>query len=99
MNSINKLEFENIISKIKNERNDYKYHISFDVDSLDPNYAPATGTPVENGMNVDNVKELLYSLKDKTIAYDIVEYNPILKPTNERDNTLENISEIIDIMY
>ena len=35
---------------------DLPIHISFDIDALDPNYAPATGTPVAGGITLEDGK-------------------------------------------
>jgi arginase len=60
-------------------------YLSFDVDSLDPEISQGTGTPVENGLHLDQAKELLHSIwnnpKVKTLEF--TEINPTLESNNE----------------
>jgi guanidinopropionase len=52
-------------------------YISFDIDCLDPAYAPGTGTPVPGGMTTYEVQRILRALKIKNlVAADIVEVSP-----------------------
>ncbi len=51
--------------------------ISFDVDCLDPVYAPGTGTPVVGGLTSYETQQILRSLKIKNlVGADIVEISP-----------------------
>tara|TARA_B100001094_G_C18141977_1_gene778424 strand:- start:917 stop:1699 length:783 start_codon:yes stop_codon:yes gene_type:complete len=72
------------------------YHISIDVDVIDPSYFPYTGTPVIDGLRPEYVKELLKIFKNKTIGLDIVEFNPLVKTMGETGERLESCLEIID---
>jgi agmatinase/guanidinopropionase len=52
-------------------------YISFDVDCLDPAYAPGTGTPVPGGLTTFETQQILRSLKIKRlVGADVVEINP-----------------------
>jgi len=52
-------------------------YISFDVDCLDPAYAPGTGTPVPGGLTTYEVQQILRSLKIKNlVGGDVVEVCP-----------------------
>jgi guanidinopropionase len=52
-------------------------YISFDVDCLDPAYAPGTGTPVVGGLTTYEAQRILRSLKiPNLIGGDIVEISP-----------------------
>lgn len=66
------------------ERCDYIY-VSFDVDSLDPSISTGTGTPVHNGLSVEQAKTLLKILwnSPKLVAFEIVEINPLLDSQNK----------------
>ncbi len=58
---------------------DYIY-VSFDVDSLDPSISVGTGTPVENGLTIEQAEYLLQTfipLKN-LIGFEITEVNPLL---------------------
>ncbi len=54
-------------------------HISFDVDSLNPKFAPGVSTPVKNGFDEEDIfKTFKYLFKNYFItSVDIVEYNPV----------------------
>jgi arginase len=56
--------------------------VSLDLDALDPADAPGTGTPVERGLRLDEVSEVLHGLAwdPRLLACELVEYNPELDP-------------------
>lgn len=60
-------------------------HVSFDVDSLDPQIAPGVGTPVPGGLNFREAHLLMETIADskKLSSMDIVEINPMLDRYNE----------------
>ncbi|MBX9766664.1 MAG: agmatinase [Bdellovibrionales bacterium] len=52
-------------------------YISFDVDCLDPAYAPGTGTPVPGGLTTYETQRILRALKIENLAgADVVEFSP-----------------------
>lgn len=52
-------------------------YISFDIDCLDPAYAPGTGTPVPGGLTTYETQQILRALKiDHLVGADIVEVSP-----------------------
>ncbi|MEP7291184.1 MAG: arginase [Chloroflexota bacterium] len=59
-------------------------HVSFDMDSLDPNIAPGVGTPVPGGLTYREAHLLLEMLADdgRVRSLDLVEVNPILDTHN-----------------
>jgi arginase len=63
-------------------------HVSLDMDSLDPEYAPGVGTPVPGGLTYREAHLLMEILatSGKVQSLDIVEINPIL---DERNQTAE----------
>ena len=57
--------------------NDGPTYISFDIDCLDPAYAPGTGTPVPGGLTTYETQRILRALKIKNlVGADIVEVSP-----------------------
>ncbi|XXH02081.1 Arginase, catabolizes arginine to ornithine and urea [Hypoxylon texense] len=59
---------------------DTPIHLSFDVDALDPMWAPSTGTPVRGGLTLregDYICESVH-LTGSLVAVDLVEVNPSL---------------------
>jgi len=64
-------------------------HLSFDIDSLDPEWAPSTGTPVRGGLTLregDFICECLHET-GSLVAIDMVEVNPSLAATEEQVQT------------
>ncbi|KAJ5539839.1 Arginase [Penicillium tannophilum] len=61
--------------------NDTPIHLSFDVDALDPQWAPSTGTPVRGGLTLregDFICEAVHETGN-LVAMDLVEVNPSLE--------------------
>ena len=71
-------------------------HLSFDVDAITPEYAPGTGTPVENGITAREAFLAVEMLAQsgRLISMDLVEVNPIL---DERNKTARMASELIQL--
>jgi arginase len=71
-------------------------YISFDVDSLDSSISMGTGTPVPNGLTVEEAIQLNAELiKDKRVCcWEIVEVNPTL----DTENTMAEIAfDVLEI--
>lgn len=70
-------------------------YVSFDVDSLDSRISSGTGTPVPNGLTVEEAKVLNEELaKDpKVCAWEIVEVNPTLDTENRMAESAFEILE------
>lgn len=68
---------EELAGKIKNIIGDTPVYLTFDVDSLDPAYAPGTGTPVVGGPSTHYMRTVLRNLAGlNVVAGDIVEVSP-----------------------
>ena len=76
-----------------------RFHISFDIDSIDPLLAPGTGVPECNGITVENVKYLLTQLfaTKKIISLDFVEFNPLLDVDEKTLKICKDLLEVIDL--
>ena len=61
-----------------------RLHVSLDVDSLDPNYAPGVGTPVPGGLNTREAHLLMELIAEdgRLGSVDVVEINPIIDLQN-----------------
>jgi len=59
-------------------------HLSFDMDVVDPEDAPGTGTPVWGGITYREAHLALEMLSDRghAVAVDLVEVNPVLDTKN-----------------
>ncbi|KAL4992114.1 arginase [Aspergillus falconensis] len=67
--------------------NDNPIHLSFDVDALDPQWAPSTGTPVRGGLTLregDFICECVHETGN-LISMDLVEVNPSLEAVGASD--------------
>lgn len=64
--------------------------ISFDVDGLDPQYTPSTGTPVKGGLTLQQSLYLMAKIQDhsRIKGMDVVEVNPLLGNNVDREKTL-----------
>ncbi|HNP95182.1 MAG TPA: arginase, partial [Cyclobacteriaceae bacterium] len=70
-------------------------YVSFDVDSIDSRFSTGTGTPVPNGLTVDEAKMLNQELakSPKLCAWEIVEVNPTLDTENRMAESAFEIME------
>ncbi|MCO5273749.1 MAG: arginase [Flavobacteriales bacterium] len=75
-----------------------KLHVSFDVDSLDPSISVGTGTPVPEGLFLDEARTLLtgFCSDPKTVALDVVEINPAL---DTRNAMAENVLTVMEPLF
>ena len=72
-------------------------HLSFDVDCMDPEIIPCTGTRYNNGLNLINTKKILDKLVDTNIVnIDITEINLELGNKEESDKTISNTLHLFD---
>lgn len=80
-----------------NEKNIKNIHLSYDIDCLDPEYVPGTGTPVHNGLSFTESKILLESILGTSLvkSIDFVEYNPDL---DENNRTIETCIELLKLI-
>ncbi|MBI3829884.1 MAG: arginase [Planctomycetes bacterium] len=60
------------------------FHLSFDIDSLDPSYAPGVGTPVPGGLTVREAHLIMELVADtgRMVSCELVEVNPVLDRAN-----------------
>ncbi len=67
-----------IVDNIKKVVGDKPVYLSFDIDCLDPAYAPGTGTPVAGGLTTDKALQIIRALGDLNIvAMDLMEVAPV----------------------
>ncbi|MBC7540223.1 MAG: arginase family protein [Bacteriovorax sp.] len=83
------LGINNIAEEILKITNGYPLHISFDIDSIDPSFAPSTGVQVEKGLTPNDLNILgeQLSRNSRIQSIDIVEVNPSLGTTAQVDQT------------
>ncbi len=74
---------ERVLASARARGENRKFHISFDIDLLDPTYVPGTGTPVSNGLTPREVIPVIRRLcaQNDVVSFDLVELAPALDPT------------------
>lgn len=89
--------YEESLNKIMEFVGNSPIHVSFDVDSIDPTYIPSTGTPVKNGLKLDNAIKILDNLNSKNIVnMDITELNTSLGSAADGDKSVKNAALLFD---
>ncbi len=84
---IDRIGFNEVVKKVLaffKERVDF-VHVSFDMDSLDPMYAPGTGYHLPAGMTNREALLLMEEMHDSNLvgSAEIVEVNPVLDVRNQ----------------
>ena len=89
-----------IIEKAKAIVGDGPTYLSFDIDSLDPSFAPGTGTPEIGGLTTREVLELIRGLKGiNLVGGDVVEVAPQYDATSNTAQTgAQILFEILSLM-
>ncbi len=87
MSDVDKLGIHRIISRVLKhfkEKVDH-IHVSFDVDSVDPEVAPGVGTPVRGGLSYRETHLLMESIAECGCmdSLEVTEVNPILDSKNK----------------
>jgi len=73
----NDLAVDDIVATIKATVKDLPVYVTFDIDCLDPAFAPGTGTPVCGGLTTDKVLKILRKMTEiNIIGMDVVEVAP-----------------------
>ncbi len=79
---IREIGLDSLIERIKNRVGRTKVFLSFDIDFVDPAYAPGTGTPEVGGFTSGETLKLIRGLKDLNyIGFDVVEVLPASDPS------------------
>jgi agmatinase len=73
----NDLSVEEIVAQIKKTVGDKPVYLTFDIDCLDPAFAPGTGTPVCGGISSDKALKIIRALQGiNLVGMDVVEVSP-----------------------
>lgn len=74
-------------------RNSMGYGFSIDLDGFDPEHAPATGTPVAEGLDAHDFCRIIsrWAQDPQLIGFEIAEFNPHLEKDKITETTMANI--------
>lgn len=90
---INTLGIPSIIKRAREVVGDGPTYFSFDIDSLDPAFAPGTGTPEVGGLTTREALALIRGMQGiSVVGGDVVEVAPQYDPTN---NTAQNGAQML----
>jgi arginase len=84
---------------IGNDSKKYKIHVSLDIDSIDPEYTPSTGTPEPGGLTPSDIKEIINFANKHSLGncnLDITEVNPLLSDVEGACKTYSVCNDIMD---
>ncbi|MBS0416460.1 MAG: agmatinase [Proteobacteria bacterium] len=93
MEQFQRMGCEAVIRKAAEVVGDGPVYVTFDVDGLDPSFAPGTGTPEVGGLTTREVLQILHGLKGvNVVGGDVVEIAPQYDPTT---NTVQIAAQIL----
>ena len=96
---MNSMAMAGVASRIAQRVDKRKAYLTFDIDFLDPAFAPGTGTPVAGGATVMQAREILLGLKGlKIVGGDQVEVAPAYDPLGSI-TALAGATIAADILY
>ena len=85
MEEIDKFGVHKVMKRALHEMAVDHLHVSFDLDSVDPVYAPGVGTPVKGGLDYREAHLIMEMLAEskRMSSLELVEVNPILDNRNQ----------------
>jgi len=87
-----------IIKKIRDTVGDLPVYLSIDIDSIDPAFAPATGTPETGGWSTRELRTILRGLDGlHIVSADIVEVAPAYD-TNAELTTMAAADVLFEVL-
>ncbi len=97
---ITETSIPDIIARARAIVGDGPTYLSFDIDSLDPAFAPGTGTPEVGGLTTREAMRLIRGMKGVNfVGGDVVEVAPAYDPsTNTAQNGAQMFFEILSLM-
>ncbi|MGY3611538.1 arginase family protein, partial [Bradyrhizobium sp. Lot11] len=89
-----------IVERARRIVGDKPTYLSFDIDSIDPSFAPGTGTPEIGGLTTREALEMLRGLKGlNLVGGDVVEVAPQYDPTTNTAQTgAQVLFEILSLL-
>jgi agmatinase len=75
--TVNEQSVADTVAAIRARVGDHPAYLTFDIDCLDPAFAPGTGTPVVGGLSTSRAMRILQGIADLNIVgFDVVEVSP-----------------------
>jgi agmatinase len=98
--NVTEIGIPEIIRQARQVIGDGPTYFSFDIDSLDPAFAPGTGTPEVGGLTTRETLALIRGMKGANlVGGDVVEVAPAYDPsTNTAQNGAQMLFEILSLM-
>lgn len=95
---IHEYGIEHVVNEVLNDiksRSINTIHLSFDLDFIDAKFVPGTGTPVHDGMSIEEAEILLKMFAESKLvkSMDFVELNPLL---DRNDTTADLAIDLLD---
>ncbi len=79
-------------SQIRKDMGEHPVYITYDIDSLDPSFAPGTGTPEIAGLTTPQALQLIQALRGlNVVGCDLVEVSPPYDPSGNTALTAANL--------
>lgn len=98
MNDVDRLGIGKVMEQCQDHFNKHKnLHLSYDIDALDPFFAPHTGTTVRGGLTFREGNFICEELANsgKLTSMELVEVNPSLHPTMDYKQTIDTAMVIL----
>lgn len=97
---ISRIGLDRVIAKAREVVGGGPVYLSFDIDSLDPAFAPGTGTPEVGGLTPREALELIRGMQGlNLVGGDVVEVAPAYDTTtNTAHNAAQMLFEILSLM-
>jgi len=97
---LSSLGIEAVVKQARDLVGDGPVYFSFDIDSLDPAFAPGTGTPEVGGLTTREAMQLIRGMKGLNIVGgDVVEVAPQYDPTtNTAHHGAQMLFEILSVI-
>lgn len=83
------------IESILTENPNAKFHVSWDVDSMDPTFVSSTGCYCEDGLAPEAVIAVLRAVKANLLAMDLTEFNPSM---GNEERSLQTVLDVMDAL-
>lgn len=99
INKINTLGTNIIINAIKKIIGHKPVHISLDMKAFDMTFAPSVIPPNKKGLSLEQIENLLISIKNNIVSMDIVEFNPCIGTPSDVKLTRETARYILKKVF